>query len=124
ATLWIDGVTAALAAAAASAAIVFQPVSDAVGGEPLANATNLAYPLGDLVLLGMVVAVAALNGWRPDRAWLALGGGVVVFLVADSLYLVETARGTYEDGAWYDAAWWAGMLLIARAAWIPAQAAD
>jgi two-component system cell cycle response regulator len=120
-TLWIDGVTAALAAAAASAAIVFQAVSDTVGGGSLANATNLAYPLGDLVLLGMVVAVAALNGWRPDRAWLALGGGIVIFLASDSLYLVQTAQGTYADGSFYDAGWWAGLLVIARASWIPAR---
>jgi diguanylate cyclase (GGDEF)-like protein len=121
-TLWIDGVVAALAAAAASAAVVFQAVTDTVGGGTLENATNLAYPIGDLVLLGMVVAVVALNGWRPGRAWLALGGGILIFLVSDSLYLVETAQGAYSDGSFYDAGWWAGLLVIARAGWMPAPA--
>ena len=36
---------------------------------PAAVATNLAYPLADLLLLGVLVTSAALSGWRVDRAW-------------------------------------------------------
>ena len=50
-TLWVDGLTAALAAAAMSAAVVLQAVLHTVGGNALGVATNLAYPVGDLILL-------------------------------------------------------------------------
>jgi diguanylate cyclase (GGDEF)-like protein len=120
-TLWVDGLTAALAAAAISAAVVFHAVLGSVGGKPISVATNLAYPLGDLLLLGLVVAAFALNGWRLQRTWVLLGLGIVTFWVADSLYLVFTAGGTYEPGSVFDVGWWAGIVLVARGAWTPAE---
>src|SRR4051794_37680882 len=77
--LWADGITAALAVGALSAAVAFDAVLGSVGGDPLLVATNLAYPICDLFLLGVCVAVVALNGWRVDRTWGLLGGGVVLF---------------------------------------------
>jgi two-component system, cell cycle response regulator len=118
--LWVDGVTAALGVSALSAAIVFETVLDSVEGKPLAIATSLAYPLADLVLLGLFVGALASTGWRLDRTWMLLAAGVSTFWLADSMYLVQTAQGTYESGGWFDAGWWAGLLLIAGAAWQPA----
>ena len=60
--LWVDGITAALGVAALSAAIVFETVLDSVEGKPLAVATGLAYPLLDLVLLGLAVGALASTG--------------------------------------------------------------
>jgi diguanylate cyclase (GGDEF)-like protein len=116
-TVWLDGLTAALAAASVSAAIVFQVVLGEVGGRPVSVATNLAYPIGDLVLLAVVVVGLALSGWRPGRTWLLIGGGIVAFLIADSLYLVETAKNTYAPGSVFDEGWWVGIVLIAAASW-------
>ena len=67
------------------------------------------------------VGVGALagTGWRLDRTWVLLGAGILAFWFADSMYLVRTAEGTYESGGWFDAGWWAGLLLIAVAAWQP-----
>jgi two-component system cell cycle response regulator len=119
---WLDGLTAALSVSAVSAAIVFQTVHDHVDGDPLAVATALAYPLWDLVLLGLFIGALAGTGWRLDRTWMLLALGVCTFWLADSLYLVRTAEGVYESGGWFDAGWWAGLLLIAAAAWQPAPA--
>jgi hypothetical protein len=41
---WLDGLSAALAAAALSAAVALDAVLGTLGGKPLADATNLAYP--------------------------------------------------------------------------------
>jgi two-component system cell cycle response regulator len=120
--LWVDGVTAALGVAALSAAIVFETVLGSVEGKPLAVATGLAYPLLDLVLLGLAVGALASTGWRLDRTWMLLAAGVSTFWLADSLYLVRTAEGAYEAGGWFDAGWWAGLTLIAAAAWQPVPA--
>jgi two-component system cell cycle response regulator len=114
---WLDGITAALSVSAVSAAIVFQTVHDHVDGAPLAVATALAYPLWDLVLLGLFVGALAGTGWRLDRTWVLLALGVCTFWLADSLYLVNTAEGVYESGGWFDAGWWVGLLLMAGAAW-------
>src|SRR5215217_5779657 len=116
-TLWVDGVIAALAVAALSAALVFQTVLDNVEGNAAAVATNLAYPLGDLVLLSLIVGALAGTGWRLDRTWMLLAIGVSTFWLADSLYLVKTADGTFGSGGPSDTGWWAGLFLIATAAW-------
>jgi two-component system, cell cycle response regulator len=115
--LWVDGVTAALGVAALSAAIVFETVLESVEGAPVAIATALAYPLFDLVLLGLSVGALASTGWRLDRTWMLLAAGISTFWLADSLYLVRTAQGVYESGGWFDAGWWAGLTMIAAAAW-------
>jgi diguanylate cyclase (GGDEF)-like protein len=117
ASLWTDGLAAALAVGAASAAIVLDEVLAHTQGRPLAVITNLAYPVTDLVLLGSCVAVIALRGWRFDSTWLLIAAGVVVFWIADSLYLVETALGTYTPGGVFDIGWWLGLVLVSLAAW-------
>jgi len=122
-TLWADGVTAALAVSAASAAIVFETVLDSASGQALEVAVGLAYPLTDLILLGVIVGALAGTGWQLDRTWVLLFAGVGAFWLADSLYLVGNARGDYAPGSWFDAGWWLGLVLIASAAWQPARPA-
>jgi two-component system cell cycle response regulator len=120
-TLWVDGITAALAAAATSATVVLQAVLDTVGGNPLGVATNLAYPIGDLILLSIVVASFALRGWRADRTWSLLGLAMVLFWVADSYYLVTVAKETYTYPSLFDGGWTACLVLVSVAAWQPMQ---
>jgi GGDEF domain-containing protein len=116
-TLWVDGITAALAAGALSAAIVLQTVLDTVGGDALGVATNLAYPFGDLILLSVVIASFALRGWRADRTWLLIGVGIVLFWIADSYYLVTIARETYTFPSVMDGGWTSCLILLAVAGW-------
>jgi diguanylate cyclase (GGDEF)-like protein len=119
ASLWVDGALAALAVAALSAAVVFQSVLATTGGQPLEVATNLAYPLGDLVLLGMVTGGVALTGWKPGRTWGALAGSFILFGVSDGIYLWGNATGTWQAGSIFEAGWPAATLLLAWAAWMP-----
>ena len=119
-TLWTDGSIAALAVTAVSAAIVFEAAFGAVEGKPLAVATTLAYPLTDLVMLGVAVGALASTGWRLDRTWVLLALGIGTFWLADSLYLVQTVQGTYMAPTWFDLGWSLGLLLVALAAWQPA----
>jgi diguanylate cyclase (GGDEF)-like protein len=117
--LVVDGIATALAVGALSAAIVFQTVLEHASGEAVAVGTSLAYPLLDLILLAVGVGALAGTGWRLDRTWALLVGGVLLFWLADSLYLVRAAEGTYESGGWFDAGWWGGLFVIALAAWQP-----
>jgi two-component system, cell cycle response regulator len=118
-TLWVDGITAALAASAVSAAVVVEAVLGAVGGGPLSVATNLAYPLADLVLLGVIAGGLAAGGWRLDRAFGLIVIGVLAFWLADSVYLVRVAEGTWASGGPIEPGWWGAALLFAAAAWQP-----
>lgn len=118
-TLVADALAAALAVGAVSAAVVVQPVLATAAGGILAVATNLAYPLGDLLLLGLIVGATALGNWRLSRTWVLVGAAVVVFWIADSFYLVTVARDTYQQDAWYNPLWFWSPVLVAWAAWLP-----
>jgi diguanylate cyclase (GGDEF)-like protein len=117
-TIWADGVTAGLAAGALSAAIVFKPVLAAVSGDSLSVATNLSYPIMDLIMLGFIAGVLAVGGWRLDRRFGVIAAGVMCFWTADTIYLIKAAEGTWASGGPYDPGWWAIAVCCASAAWM------
>lgn len=122
ADLWVDGLIAGLTIAGLGAALVFGVIVGDLGGDPLPFWTNLAYPAADLGLMGIVTVVLAMTGWHVDRAWACVLVGCAVFGVADTLYLYQTALGTYVEGSFTDIGWLAGISLIAVAAWQPRRA--
>ena len=119
ARLWLDGVVAALAAACVSAVFLFEPLigSSAEPGSLLL--TDVAYPVGDLLLLAVVTGVFGLTGWRPGRSWTVLGAGFAATAIADGLFLYQATLGSYVDGALLDALWPASTFLLGWAAWVP-----
>ena len=120
AAAWLDGAIAALAGCAVFAATLLAgPLAAAVGGESMAFATNLAYPIGDLLLLGCVLAALSATGWRPGRAIGLIATGLLLRALADFVYLDQVTRGAY-DGGLLDACWPAASLLVAAAACVPA----
>src|SRR3954452_10203235 len=122
-TLWLDGLICALAVAAVGAALVLGVVASTEGS--LATvATNLAYPLGDLMLFAFVAAVITVTGWRPGRTWVLMALGFALFAGVDTIYLYQTAVGTYDEGRLLDAGWPAAYVLVAFAAWQPQRRLD
>jgi diguanylate cyclase (GGDEF)-like protein len=117
-TLWLDGATAALAAGALGSAVIFEIVVGATEGSTSVVVTNLAYPLGDVLLLSAVFGVFSLTAWRPGLRWLLLGLGVLSTAAADFIYLFQSAEGTYVEGTWIDVLWPTALLLIASSAWV------
>jgi two-component system cell cycle response regulator len=117
--LWLDGVIASLAVAAVGAALVFDTVLTTTGGSPMVVATNMAYPLADLLLLSLIVALWGLSGWRFDMTWAFVAGGFAAFALTDSAYLYETAVGRYVEGTVMDVGWPTALALIACSAWQP-----
>jgi two-component system, cell cycle response regulator len=118
-SLWLDGIIGALVVSAIGAAVVFDAVLATTGGSKLVVATNLAYPLFDLLLLALLVGVLALTGWRLDRTWVLIAAGFASFGVADSVYLYQAAAGTYVEGRLVDVGWALATVLLACAAWQP-----
>ena len=119
-SLWLDGLIGAFAVAAIAAALVFGVVAS-TEGSPATVATNLGYPLGDLTLLAFVIAIMTVAGWRAGRTWMLIALGFAIFAVADTVYLYQTALGTYREYTILDATWPATYVLIAFAAWQPAK---
>ncbi|MDQ3759366.1 MAG: response regulator [Actinomycetota bacterium] len=116
-SFWIDAGVGMLALASIGAALLMGPILESTGGSFAAVATNLAYPLADLLIISLVLGVFALSGWRPGRAWLVLGVVFALFCVFDTIYLYQVASGTYEAGTLLDASWPVLMMGIALAAW-------
>ena len=120
-TLLLDGIISALAVCSVVAALTFDaalaPLVDSAG--TAAIVFNLAYPLGDLALLGSVAAVLSLTGWRPGRALGSLALGLVIVALGDTIFLLQSFTGSYVEGSWVDVLWPAGLLLTAYAAWQP-----
>jgi two-component system, cell cycle response regulator len=117
-----DSAAATLAVGALGAALVVQPVVAHADGGGLAVATNLAYPIFDLLLLGLIVGATALGNWRLSRTWVLLAASVLAFWIADSVYVVADATGTYTQNDWYNALWYWSPVLAAWAAWLPSRA--
>jgi two-component system cell cycle response regulator len=120
ASRWLDGAIAATTSAAVIAALAFEPIiHNATQGSVAAVATNLAYPVGDLILLAIVFGAFGLAGWRPGRAWLLLGIGLGTTAIADTAYVYASAHGTYAVGGILDSLWLASALAVGFAAWQP-----
>jgi diguanylate cyclase (GGDEF)-like protein len=117
ATVWIDGLIAALAVASVAAAVVFDQVLGSIGGDPLATATNLIYPLADALLIAFVFGAFVITGGRFDRTWILLALSLGLFAVSDSIYLYQVAGETYQAGGLLDAGWAVALLLAGVAAW-------
>jgi diguanylate cyclase (GGDEF)-like protein len=116
--LLLDGAVVVLALTALSASVVVDQIVASTGGSTRAVLVTLAYPLADLVVVATVVTIFALSAWRPDRSWALIGLAFTTQAVGDSIYLYQTASGSYEQGTALDVVWPLGAVLIAFAAWV------
>ncbi len=121
--LWTDALIAALGTAALGAAFIFEFVADRATGSTLQRAVTLAYPFGDILMLGLVVGIIALSRWRPSRTWTLLLLGLVFLVFADIATTLETANSpdAYDTG-WVTPFYMLGAVAIGVEAWQPAAA--
>jgi two-component system sensor histidine kinase/response regulator len=112
----LDGLIAGMGVAAVSAAFVVAAVIRITGGGTLAAATNLAYPLGDVLLCALAVG-GFLVLPRGFRVFFALASvALVANAVGDGFNLLQpdSRFGYISNGA----AWPISLTLIALAVWI------
>jgi signal transduction histidine kinase len=91
-------------------------------GTTLASAVTLAYPLGDMLLLGLLAGLVFVPGRRAVSYWL-LVSGLAVTLVADAAFAAPMLAGTAFSGRNLDVLWLAGYVLVAVAALHPSMRA-
>jgi diguanylate cyclase (GGDEF)-like protein/PAS domain S-box-containing protein len=98
---------------------VLRPALETLSPDPLGAALSLGYPIGDLILL---LGVAALALRRPvgvdPRALVALVGGLLFMFVADIGYGGLTLAGTFNVQRWPDVGYMSSSLLIALAGYL------
>ncbi len=122
---WLDGAIAATTSAAVISAVAFEPIlKGSSHSSTAALATTLAYPVGDMILLGIVACAFALAGWRSGRGWLVLAAGLTMWAIADTGYSYTNANGTYVTGGIIDSLWVLAAGAIATAAWQPPRPAN
>ena len=114
--IWLDIAIGGTVVAALGATLIFEPVFDVTMKDGVASAARLAYPLGDLLPIGFVAVVWVLAGGRIDRTWALLGAGFAMLALADSVYVVQAAAGTWAPGGWLDVPYVVGTMLMAGAA--------
>ncbi len=122
---WMDGIAVTLLVLAAGFALVIQPAVEHKTVGALATVVVFAYPVLDILLIGAVLGVYGLLGWRPDTMWILIGLAVVSTSVADAVFAVQEAEARAVVTAnHYDFIWTAGAVLLALAAWARVPAAD
>jgi diguanylate cyclase (GGDEF)-like protein len=109
--LRLDALVVGLTAAALAAALTAGPIAAAMSGSPATVLVGLAYPAGGLLLLALATGTLAVLGWRGGYRW------ALIWVVADTIYLFQTAKGSYLEGTLIDACWPAAFLLLAVASW-------
>jgi diguanylate cyclase (GGDEF)-like protein len=115
---WLDGGIAGLGAAAVCAAFAFPRVLALLGADisSLGAVVNLIYPIGDVLLLGLVVGgTAVLPGRR--RPWLLFATACGVNSVGDTFNLLSpnSQTGTLVNAI----AWPTAILLMSMSVWVP-----
>jgi hypothetical protein len=114
---WLDGIAVTLVVLAAGFALVVQPAAEHTSQGLLATIVSFSYPVLDVILIGSILGVYGLLGWKPGGMWILIGLGIMTMSIGDAEFAVQTARGVAE-GRHDDFVWTAGALLIATAAWI------
>ena len=123
-SLWLDGLIAGLGAATLCSAFAFHRVAELAGGSAAAVATNLAYPIGDVLLLALAAAGTVLMLGRRNIAWYLIAAGCALNAAGDTFNLFHGA-GAPALGSIVDAIAWPGsLLLMSIAAWIPRGVTD
>jgi PAS domain-containing protein len=98
---WMDGLLTAMGCATLVTVLGADRVLLPQPGSLAASGVTLAYPVGDLAVLSMVVGVLGAiphrHLWR-HLSWLLVLGGAALFTASDTVYSVRSAEGTYRQG--------------------------
>jgi diguanylate cyclase len=113
----LDGAVVVLACGSVAVTWAVKAYPSLVAGGMVQTVYALAYPVGGATLLLLTVAGLAVTRWRTDAVWLLLLVGFAVMTYGDAVYGSQSAAGTFRFGTPLDAAYTAGPVLVALAAW-------
>jgi PAS domain S-box-containing protein len=113
---WLDGAIAALGMAALCSGVAFHGLERLVEGSSLASATTLAYPVCDLVLLGIVAGSSVVVSGRSRSTLVLLAVGMAINATGDTFNFVASTStlGQIVNGI----AWPTSILVFAMSMWV------
>ena len=89
------------------------------GASPLRVVLSLAYPVFDILLVSLVLALRFRGGGRRDGASMAtLLAAYTTIVVSDAIWTVPAVRAGYASGGLLDSGWFLGYLLLVIAPWM------
>ena len=118
ASMSFDGVIGALGGAAIAVGILLGPALHMTAGDPAGVFVSLAYPLADVILLAILVAVGSILGLRSDLTVVLLAAGILANLAGDIVFLNLATQDVYVEGGPLDLTWLAGVVMMAVGAHI------
>ena len=117
----LDGAILATGAAVIWWAFILGPLVGVMDPEPLSFAISIAYPIGDLLLIGLALGLVMTPGARSASFGL-LVSMLVTLLVGDLVFNLQSVDGTYVDGGLLDGVWLVAYALFGIAALHPSMA--
>ena len=106
-------------------AFAFHDIVHAAGGSALSAATNLAYPVGDLLLLSLVIGGTVLLSGRGTTPWFLLAAGICLNVFGDTFNLFQNGILASTFGSDFNAiAWPASIVLMSMSVWLKPRTLD
>jgi hypothetical protein len=112
----VDGLVLAVSVFFVAWTLVFEPLQRTTGLSSLDDVVTLAYPVGDVVIVFLVVLVLRGTTSTDQRDLRCLLAGLFLITLSDGLYSYLTNVQNYSSGDMIDTGWFAGYLVIALAA--------
>jgi PAS domain S-box-containing protein len=113
---WLDGAIAALGMAALCSAFAFHGLEHLFEGASPGTAMHLAYPVGDLLLLGLVAGSVVVASSRSRPALVLVGLGLAISATGDTFNFVGEASSVGQIV--HAVAWPTSIVVFAMSMWV------
>lgn len=123
---WIDGLVAGLGAGALCAAFALHSIERVSQLGTASATTDLIYPIGDLILFGLVIGATALLPGRRKLPWILIAVACSVNAAGDTFNLLSSSSvgATRIAVVANSIAWPIAFVLISTAMWLPEERPD
>ena len=118
----LDGAILATGAVVVWWVFILGPLAAATDPDPLTFSISVAYPIGDLLLIGLALGLVMTPGAK-SASFRLLVANLVLLLVGDLVFNLQSLDGTYVDGGVIDSLWLIAYLVFGMAAMHPTMAA-
>jgi len=115
ARLWLDAATIVVAGSLFVWQFVLAPTFVEEQTDAVTAILSAAYPIGDLLLLGLSFAVLGRHKSTNRRAVALVAAGILLYFGADIGFAVASMEGGYLSGSWPD-----GLYVVATGIWAAA----
>jgi diguanylate cyclase (GGDEF)-like protein len=115
----MDALVATSAAVAVCVAFIVPPLVHAAQRDHSALVTDLMYPVGDMVLGVLAVALLSVRGWRLNRSWTLLAIVFPIWLLGDSTWALQISGDASTGSSAVTLCYLTAFALLAAAAWQP-----